>query len=76
MLELNGAVGQTRPKSGFRAGSKPLHDLLVADAPPHADEVAGRIKPLPGWIRLATVGGISILLWAAVIWAGAAIFAR
>ena len=76
MLELNGAVGQTRPKSGFRGGSKSLRDLLVADAPPHADEIVGQIKPLPGWIRLAAVGGVSILLWAGIIWAGLAIFAR
>ena len=76
MPELSGAVAHTETERGLRTASKPRRNLLVADAPPQADEVAVAIKPLPGWARLAAVSGASILLWSLIIWAGVAIFTR
>lgn len=52
-----------------RPERQPLASRLVCDAPPDADEVLAQIPVWPRWIGLALALGVSLALWAAIIFA-------
>lgn len=56
------------PLAAERLERRPWAGGLVCDAPADADEVLAAIPVWPRWIGLALALGVSLLLWAAIIW--------
>jgi hypothetical protein len=50
-----------------RAARRKLKSGIVADAPADADHALASVRPLPRWMRIAILLGVSIMLWAAII---------
>ena len=74
VTELTAEVSRAGRSAEREAGSKRRSGVLVADAPPEADELAANIKILPGWACAAIVLGLASALWILIILAIRALF--
>lgn len=74
VTELTAEVSRAGRSAGREAGLRPLKGLLVADAPPEADELAANVRILPGWACATIVVGLASALWALIILAATALF--